>query len=204
MTVTKIEAVSKTKYDVFLDNQFSFVLYKGELSHYQIEEGAEIEETVVQEIKQNVLVKRAKLRAMHLLNDMDRTEGQLRDKLKANHYTEDVIDEALKYVKSFGYVNDLNYAKRFIESKKDKKSRKELYALLCNKGLAKDLIEEAFEECYDREDSKSAIEELMRKKRHSPETATEKEKQKMYGYLMRKGFAYEDVRQVIQVSGWNA
>ena len=66
------------------------------------------------------------------------------------------------------------------------------------------MIEEAFEECYDREDSKSAIEELMRKKRYSPETATEKEKQKMYGYLMRKGFAYEDVRQVIQVSGWNA
>ena len=44
----------------------------------------------------------------------------------------------------------------------------------------------------------------MRKKHFSPDTASDEEKQKMYAYLMRKGFRYEDVRQVIQVSGWNA
>lgn len=204
MRVTRLKAVTRIKYDVFIDDKFAFVLYKGELSKYQIEEGAIITETVIRDIKKDVILKRAKLRAMHLLNDMDRTEGQLRAKLKANHYTEDVIEEALAYVKSFGYINDLGYAKRFIESKKDKKSKKELYVLLGNKGLAQSVIEEAFEECYETEDGKSAIKELMRKKGYSPEGATEKEKQKMYGYLMRKGFSYEDVRQVIQVSGWNA
>ncbi len=204
MIVTKIEMISKNKYQVFLDNKFAFVLYKGELLHYQIEEEKELDEAVCLEIKKKVVLKRAKLRAMHLLNDMDRTEGQLRDKLKGNGYTEDIIDEALAYVKSFGYVNDLQYAKRFIDYKKEKKSKKEIYALLCNKGLSKDLIEEAFEESYDREDSKSAIEELIRKKKYCPETATDKEKQKIFAYLMRKGFSYEDVRQVIQVSGWNA
>ena len=126
MTVTRIEVISKTKYRVFLDNEFAFVLYKGELSHYHIEEKSEIDENVYLEIKQKVVAKRAKLRAMHLLNDMDRTENQLREKLKANEYAEDVIDEALDYVKSFGYVNDLNYAKRFIESRKERKSKKEI------------------------------------------------------------------------------
>lgn len=204
MRVTRLKAVTKIKYDVFVDDKFAFVLYKGELSKYQIEEGAEITEPVMEDIKKNVILKRAKLRAMHLLNDMDRTEGQLRAKLKANHYTEDVIEEALSYVKSFGYINDLGYAKRFIEGKKDKKSRKELYALLGNKGLPQSVIEEAFEECYEADDSRSAIAELMRKRGYSPEAATEKDRQKMYGYLMRKGFSYEDIRQVIQVSGWNA
>ena len=39
----------------------------------------------------------------------------------------------------------------------------------------------------------------MRKKSYNPETADVKEKQKMMGYLMRKGFSYQDVRNVLQV-----
>ena len=36
MTVTKIEPVTKSKYKIYLDGQFAFVLYKGELSRYHI------------------------------------------------------------------------------------------------------------------------------------------------------------------------
>lgn len=35
-------------------------------------------------------------------------------------------------------------------------------------------------------------------KRFDPMTAEETEKQRIYGYLARKGFKYETVRQVIQ------
>ena len=52
---------------------------------------------------------------------------------------------------------------------------------------------------YREEDSRQAIEALMRKKSYNPETADVKEKQKMMGYLMRKGFSYQDVRNVLQV-----
>ena len=38
MTVTKIEPLSKTRYKVYLDGQFAFTLYKGELSRYHIAE----------------------------------------------------------------------------------------------------------------------------------------------------------------------
>ena len=46
-----------------------------------------------------------------------------------------------------------------------------------------------------------AIQRLLQKKRFSAETATEEEKRKIYGYLMRKGFAYEDIRRVIKKEG---
>ena len=36
------------------------------------------------------------------------------------------------------------------------------------------------------------------------EESTDKEKKKIYGYLLRKGFYHEEIRQVIQVSFWNA
>lgn len=39
MVVTKVEMLTKIKYKVYLDEEFAFVLYKGELSHYRIVEG---------------------------------------------------------------------------------------------------------------------------------------------------------------------
>ena len=101
MVVTKVEMMTKIKYKVYLDEQFAFVLYKGELSHYRISEGALLEEETVQEILQKVISKRAKLRAMHLLEDMDRSEAALREKLVQGLYPEEAIETAISYVRSF-------------------------------------------------------------------------------------------------------
>ena len=55
MQVTKIEPVTKTKFKVYLDEQFAFVLYKGELSRYRIQEESELSQETVNEIKNEVL-----------------------------------------------------------------------------------------------------------------------------------------------------
>lgn len=204
MTVTKLEPVTKMKFKVFLNGEFTFVLYKGELSRYGIREDAILEDAVRKKIMNEVILKRAKLRAMHLLEDMDRTESALRDKLKQGLYPEEAIEEALEYVRSFGYLDDFRYAKRFIEGRKQSKSRREIYAMLCNKGVSQDKIELAFEECYESDGEKEAILQIMRKKRFHPMQATEQEMHKLYGYLSRKGFRYDDIRQVIQNYDENA
>lgn len=199
MTVSRIEPVSKTRYKVFIDGQFAFALYKGELSRYHIADGSEIDENVYQILyKDNV--KRAKLRAMHLLSDMGRTESQLRTKLLQGGYPQKIVDEAITYVKSFGYINDREYARNFVESRKEKKSRKEIYAALCQKGLDSELIKKALNECYAGEDSLQAIKALLRKKGYHPGNADLKENQKIIGYLVRKGFQYEDIRKVVNLT----
>ena len=43
------------------------------------------------------------------------------------------VEAAIRYVKSFGYINDMEYARSFIDSRKDRKSKKELYAALLTK-----------------------------------------------------------------------
>mgnify|MGYP004519414253 FL=1 len=204
MQITDIKSVSKTKFKVYLDGQFAFTLYKGELFRYRIQEDGELSEEVYQEIREKVVLKRAKLRAMHLLNDMDRTESQLRTKLLNGDYPADIVDEAIAYVKSFGYINDESYIRRFIESKRNSKSKKEIYALLMKKGVDMEQMQEILSEYYSAEDSLNAIRDLLRKKRYDPKSATDQEMRKIYGYLARKGFGYEDIRQVIQINEWNA
>lgn len=204
MIVTQVEPLTKTKWKVYLDGKFVFVLYKGELSHFHIVQGEELSEDIFAKIREEVILKRVKLRALHLLNQMDRTEEQLRTKLKQGFYTDDMIDRAVAYVKSFGYIEDGDYAKRFILSRQGSKSRKEIYAKLYQKGIAKEIIERAMEECYEDNEEMTAIRKLIEKKHFDVRNAADSEKQKIYGYLARKGFSYDTIRQVIQISDWNA
>lgn len=196
MVVTNVEAVTNAKHKVYIDGEYAFILYKKELSSYHIAVGQEIEETVYRKIRTEIVEKRAKLRAMHLLNDMGRTELQLRQKLERDDYPDDIIEAALSYVKSFGYVNDENYARIFIESRKNKKSKKEIFAALVQRGIDKEVIEQVFEEYYEENDARNAIAEILKKKHYDPEKADRKEMQKILGYLTRKGFRYEDIFHV--------
>lgn len=197
MVVTNIEAVTDTRYKVYIDGTCAFVLYKKELSRYRIAVGQEMDGEVYRKVRTEIAGKRAKLRAMHLLNDMGRTELQLRQKLERDGYPEDMIEEAVSYVKSFGYVNDENYARVFIEGRKNKKSRKELSAALVQKGIEKEIVEKVFEECYEEDDTRNAIEEILKKKRYDPDKADWKETRRIIGCLARKGFEYADIRSVI-------
>ena len=146
MIVTGLEAVGKNRSRVYLDEELAFVLYKGELSRYGIKEGAELSEDIYREILDTVLTKRAKLRCMNLLKSMDRTEFQLRQKLRQGDYPEEVAERAIAYVKKFGYVNDRAYALRYIESRQGRDARRQIACDLRQKGISQDIIQEAFEE----------------------------------------------------------
>lgn len=204
MQVTKIEPVTKTRFKIYLNDAFAFVLHKGEMSRYKITEGSQLTQEQRSEILETIVLKRAKKRALYLLKDMDRTEKQLKDKLKQNAYPDEIIDQVIEYVKGLHYVEDEGYAERYIRNRMGQKSKKELCASLLQKGVATDVIQLAMENCYEDYSEKEAILNLLRKKNFHIDDATEGEKKKIYDYLMRKGFKNTDVRQVIQVSLWNA
>lgn len=198
MNVTKVEAITKTKFRVEVEEEFAFVLYKGELKRYGVIEGEEISKETYDTIRKDVILKRAKLRAMHLLTDMPRTEKGLREKLKQNQYPEDLIDQTMDYVSSFGYLNDLRYAENYIDLHKKQKSKKELRGALLQKGVPSEQIDFAFESFYDGEEELEAIQTLIRKKRVDVLHATDEQLQKLYGYLGRKGFRYEQIRKAVE------
>lgn len=145
------------------------------------------------------MIKEAKLKALSLLNFMDRTESQLRQKLKEKSFSDEAINQAVDYVKSFGYINDAGYAERYILNKQGSKSKREIYAALGQKGVSREDIEAAMESCYEPGDEVTAIRRLCEKKHFVAEEATDVEKKRMYNYLLRKGFRNEDVSKVLKV-----
>ncbi len=65
------------------------------------------------EIEERFLLGRKK--AMALLAHNDRTKWELCDRLKRAGFEQEVIEDALAYVESFHYIDDLRYATRFAE-----------------------------------------------------------------------------------------
>ena len=205
MIITKIEPLTSKKCRIELDGETSFALYKGEVSRFHLKEGEELTEEQQEKIKNEILRKRAKLRAMHLLNLSDKTEGELRNRLKKDLYPEDVIEEAITYVKKFGYIDDERYALHFIEVRKESKSRREILMLLRQKTLSAEKIEWAMEQSYgETGGDQEAILKILQKKRFFENIEDPVKVQKIYGYLARKGFRYEDIRQVVQNNIGNA
>ena len=127
MIVTGIREINKSKVKIELDSEFAFVLYKGELRLYEIEEGKELKENIYHEIMDRILPKRAKLRAMNLLKSRSYTTAQLREKLEKGGYPFQIVEEAIQYVSSFGYVDDSQYALDYIEYHKESRSRNRIY-----------------------------------------------------------------------------
>lgn len=145
------------------------------------------------------MIKQAKQKALSLLNYMDRTESQLRQKLKEKSFDDKAIDAAVEYVKSFGYINDAGYAERYILNRLGTKSKREMYVALSRKGIRREEIELAIEACFEAKDELTTIRRICEKKHFAAEEATDVEKKRMYNYLLRKGFHGEDVRKVLNV-----
>lgn len=202
MLVTQISEVTKSRCRVYLDGQFAFVLYKGELRHFQIKENQELSGEYYREIMTQILPKRAKLRSMNLLQSKDYTRSQLEDKLKQGEYPQECIEEAIAYVESYGYLDDARYARDYIEYHAVSRSRTRIETDLLRKGIDKEVIRNAFMQLADlgvEQDEMTMACDLLRKKKYCVDTATRQEQQKMYGFLYRRGFRPDIISRALSL-----
>ena len=200
MTVTQITELSKSRSKVYLDQEFAFVLYKGELRLYHIREGAELSGEDYDTILHEVLPKRAKLRSMNLLKSREYTSEQLRRKLREGFYPEAVIEEAIEYVASYHYIDDMRYAVDYITSQEGSRSRRRIEQDLQAKGIPRESIRKAWMEWEDlggHQDETAMIRTLLEKKHYDPESADRKEQQRIYGFLLRKGYSGDQIRKAM-------
>lgn len=200
MLVTKIEKAGKGRYRVYLEEKENFVLYQAELSQYGIRKDRELPKEVYRKILEDVLQRRARLRCMNLLKSMDRTEWQLRQKLAQGGYPRKIIDQAIDYVKGYGYVDDARYASQYLECYRDRKSLMQMMRELKGKGISSEEIRRAVEDAKPV-DEKALIRRWIVKKKVDLTKAEPSEIRKLYMFLMKKGFSAGDVSKVIKESG---
>lgn len=202
MTVTEITDISKKQCRICVDCDFSFVLYKGELRQYGIAEGEELPEETRRKVLEELLPRRAKLRAMNLLQSRDYTERQLRDKLLDGGYPEETADQAVDYVKSFHYIDDLRYAEDYLTAFAGRKSLRRMELDLQQKGISRDVLEQAVRAWQERDGGQDELQmacALLEKKHYDRNSCDRREQQRLYNFLAYRGFPGEVIRKALHM-----
>lgn len=148
------------------------------------------------------LVNRCKERCLYLIEHSEKSEARLREKLrKSGKYTEDIIDDAMKMLKSYGYIDDRRFAEQLIKTYAGQKSLREIEQKLYQRGVGQAEIRAAMdafradERAGDAE--LAAVQRAIRKKCRDAEALSVEEKRKLYAALLRKGFSYELVTRAL-------
>jgi regulatory protein len=197
MKITEISPPKNGRRSIVLEDGTRFPLYSREVSAYALQAGAELTQEDLETIFTDAVIPRARKRLLYLLQRLDRTEYQLREKLRRDGYPETAANDAIAYVKSFRYVDDYRYACAYISSCQKEKSINRIKAGLRQRGVPAELIEQAMEEVYDA-DEEELIAQLLTKRNYDPETADYRETGRMYRFLAGRGFSSDTVRRVME------
>ena len=198
MTVTAIVPVDKRKCKVFLGEDFAFVLYKSEAARFHIEEENDLSEQTYEKIKEEILLKRARDRALYLLQSQGRTKAEMIQKLQKDGYPDDVIREVMSFLEEYHFVDDSSYTENYIHVNKSRKSPLQIVFELQQKGVDKDTISRMLEEAPINEDD--TVRALLKKKTGGQIPADWKERQKLAAFLGRKGFSFDVIQRVLRES----
>ncbi len=200
MKILRIKALGKRRYAVYFalkGEERAMPLYAGELRRYHVEEGAELPDSVYEEIRLQILNKRALERSEYLLAVKSYSAWELSNKLREGFYPQPVIDHALSFLTGYGLIDDASYTARYIESHGKRKSVRQLRMELAGKGIGKEIIERALESSEQRESE--ALVNLVARRCQSADLSDQKEWNKQLRYFTAKGFPFDEVKRQLML-----
>lgn len=194
----KITSVGKYKgstYMIEFENAETEFLNVDTVRQFNLKAGVSLPLSAWEQIKDEEEYRKAKERALYLLDYKDYSYVELFHKLEKN-YSEETCYRVMDKMVELGTINDRRYAaglaRHYIEVKKF--GRYKAYQQMKLKGLTKEVIDEALDKyedgTYDR------LRELAEKKIGKYIDA-DNGMAKLKNYLIRQGYSYDLVKEVV-------
>ncbi len=143
---------------------------------------------------------RALDRAYAILARQDRSEQELRIKLKERGFEPEIIAEALAKLRSYGYLDDGRYlmnATRRLATTRGWGNRK-IAATLKGKGFTREQIGAALAEARSEMDEVGALRQLIAKERRKTPEWDEKIKRRLFLRFVSCGFAPAEILRIMK------
>ena len=175
-----IEKIQKNK--LYLSNEEIIDISPSIKQRYGLKVGDDIES-----LYDDISYEASLEKAIFLLSLKDRTKKEIQMKLNEKYRNAKMVDKAVLKLIELGYIDDLNYAISYINSRKYGKQR--ITYNLLQKGLNKEKIEEAYSTI--QEETEKDIEEEKLKKDILKNI--KKDEKKLVQYLVRQGFELDNI-----------
>jgi regulatory protein len=183
----------KDRVSVFLDGHFAFGLQEATAVGLFI--GQNLSESDVEALKQADSVEWAKQVAYRLLGLRPRSTEEVRRHLRKKDVEEAIIDRVIDRLHELNLLDDAAFARYWVEQRETFKprSRRALQYELYQKGLSRQIIEEAVAEVDETAAARRASQSKALRWARLPE---EDFRAKMQGFLGRRGFNYAIISDV--------
>lgn len=193
MQITKITPATKTpgRYNIFVDDQYSFSLDELQLVQAGIHSKQEINESQLAQLQNESSYGKNYIRAIDLISRRLRSEREIRDYARRKQWTPANTERVIARLKNKGYLNDQVFAEAFVRSRLNtgRYSKKRIELDLHKKGISDDIIRTVLHAEVNDNDALAAIIK-KRAKRYDDES-------KLKAYLLRAGFNYDDINRAI-------
>ncbi len=166
---------------------------------YSLQEGEMEDERYKEFLKENDR-QNAKAYLYSMISRKARTVKEARDRLYEKGFHKDAVDYAIETVSSYGYLNDEEYAKNFVETSSRNKGGYRLKREMQLKGVSEENIASALTELDENEEYESA-KLLAKKYLKGKNWEEEKVREKIFRYLVSRGYSYDTVKNVIKELG---
>ena len=201
MLVTAITQQKKdqTRYNVFIDGEYAFALPMQDILYFKLKEGREVPEETIEYIKNSLIYIKAQDTALHYIGYKMRTVKEIRMKLEEKEFSEDITERVIEFLEKYGYADDREYCRKYIREKLRMKP-KSGYALkieLKQRGISSRIIDEVMAETEVDEEG-DAFRWLERKSRGIWPPQDDKQKKKLYDFLLRKGYSYDIIGEAFR------
>lgn len=145
--------------------------------------------------------------ALYLLELRDRSVGEIEEKMRRKGFSEKEITGVISFLESKNFVNDKRFVERFVKEKRELLhwGQYRIRAELKKHHLSDDFINgviDTLQRINHIDDNKSEIDiareaaDLWRRKNLN--CPPEKIYQKLGGFLSRRGFSYDVVREILE------
>ena len=180
----------KKKFHVSFDNGEEIKISEDTLVNFGLYKGQEVEEEFVENLKFEDEKSEALLLSYKFLQ-RNKTKHQLVDYLYKNKIQRDIIDLVLPILEEKNYLNDEDYARRYLSDALNIKKYGKIKTryMLMSKGIDKKIIEKVMED-YDYELEYMNALELI-EKRISKDETDPKIINSAKNYLQGRGFEFE-------------
>lgn len=196
MQVTNLKQKGKSEeYYIEIDNTLKGTLQLETIYKHKIKVGSEILEQEFLQIKEESDRLTCFSKALNYISSRLKTEKQMKEYLQSKGYSFNTVNEAIEKLKEYGYLNDEYYAKTFAEISSKNKGKLYVKQQLLQKGVSGEIVDDLMLVLGDDNDACKKIAEKWLKNKTLP--LDKKDKEKLYRFLLSRGFEYETIRHVL-------
>ena len=200
--ITKIEQQKKNlrRYNIYINERFAFSVHEDILVTFRLLKGREISQTELEQIVIEEERKKAERAGLRFLSYRPRTTKEMRDYLLQKEYERGIIDSLLVHWQNIGYLDDLQFAKQWVEERVSfkHKGRNLVREELRHKGVPPTIIEQVLVELNDHHELWSCLSLINKKIKRAEQQLSYQEKQKLFQFLQRRGYPFDTIQQAYQ------